>query len=195
MAFQSREDYKAWKAGRTTVPTSAPAPSAPQPPGTISSPGDVELRLSPLYAILFLGAGAVFTFLGLTRLGKAGPTFYSLCLAGGLIAIFVGIVMLQRRKVIVRMTSTALHLQGAVVPWKDIRSVEIVGFRRRWVGIYLLTPRTDLDAIALKARAAMKAMRYAGADFDYSILETDLPRSGEWFVEACTKRATAAREP
>jgi len=31
-----------------------------------------------------------------------------------------------------------------------------------------------------------------GADFDYVILETDLPRSGLWFVEECQRRIAAA---
>jgi hypothetical protein len=35
-------------------------------------------------------------------------------------------------------------------------------------------------------------MRSPGADFDYVILETDLPRSGPWFLEECRRRVAAA---
>jgi hypothetical protein len=34
-----------------------------------------------------------------------------------------------------------------------------------------------------------------GAEFDYAILETDLPRSGLWFVEECRRRAAASQPP
>jgi hypothetical protein len=92
--------------------------------------------------------------------------------------------MLRRRQVIVRMTSSALELRGVVIPWTEIRSVERVrDGRRYWIGVHLKTKRNDLDGIALKARAALKAMGSPGADFDYIVLETDLPRSGVWFVE------------
>ena len=38
-------------------------------------------------------------------------------------------------------------------------------------------------------------MRSPGAYFDYSILETDLPRSGVWFLEECRRRVAATQAP
>jgi hypothetical protein len=91
------------------------------------------------------------------------------------------------------MTASALHLRGVTIPWTEIRSLERVRDRRNyWIGIYLKTPRGDLDSVALEARAMLQAMRSPGADFDYAILETDLPRSGPWFIEECQRRMAAA---
>ena len=193
MAFQSREEYEAWKRRAAAAPGSAPDP-APQPEPPLSSdPGDVELRLSALYGAIVLAGGSIFAVLGLGRFGKAGPTFYTACLVIGLLAIPIGIALLRRRPVIVRMTASALHLRGVAIPWNDIRSLERVRERRNyWIGIYLKTPRTDFDAVALKARAMLQAVRSPGADFDYAILETDLPRSGLWFIEECQRRMAAA---
>ncbi|HEX4440400.1 MAG TPA: hypothetical protein VH854_10050 [Thermoanaerobaculia bacterium] len=190
MSFRSREEYEAWKRRAGTPPPVSP--SAPIPPEA-SEPGEIALRLSPLYGVLILAAGAVFAVLGLGRFGKAGPTFYTLCLAAGLVAILGGVWLLRRRGIIVRMTSSALHLREVAIPWREIRSVERVrDGRRYWVGICLTTPRTDLDDVALKARAVLRAMRSPGAECDYSILETDLPRSTVWFVEECRRRMAAA---
>ena len=61
--------------------------------------------------------------------------------------------------------------------------------RNYWIGVNLKTRRTDLDEVAKKARAALRAMGSPGADFDYVILETDLPRSGPWFIEECRRHA------
>jgi len=188
VAFQSREEYEAWKR-REKAQTPAVAPgSSPS-----LAPDEIALRLSPLYGAMVAAAGLVFTVLGLGRFGKAGPTFYTLSLVVGLVALLAGIWMLRRRGVIVRMTYSALELRGVVIPWTEIQSVERVrDGRRYWIGVHLKTKRTDLDGIALKARAALKAMGSPGADFDYVILETDLPRSGLWFVEECQRRIAAA---
>jgi hypothetical protein len=188
VAFQSREEYEAWKRREKTQ---APAVAPGSPPG--STPDEIVLRLSPLYGAMVFAAGLVFTVLGLGRFGKAGPTFYAFCLVVGLAALVAGVWMLRRRQVIVRMTSSALHLPGVVIPWTEIRSVERVrDGRRYWVGVHLKTKRNDLDGIALKARAVLQAMGSPGADFDYVILETDLPRSGVWFVEECQRRIAGA---
>jgi len=186
--FQSREEYEAWKRReKASAPPVGPG-SSPS-----SNPDEIALRLSPLYGAIVAGAGAIFAVLGLGRFGKAGPTFYTFCLVAGLVAVGAGIWMLRRRQVIIRMTSSALELRGVVIPWTEIRSVERLRENRRyWIGIYLKTKRTDLDGVALKARAILKAMGSRGADFDYSILETDLPRSGVWFVEECQRRIAAA---
>src|SRR5262245_53571902 len=193
MAFQSREEYEAWKrrAG-TPAPANPAAPVGSTPPVAVS-PGDIELRLSPLYGGIVAAAGAIFTVMGIGRFGKAGPTFYTFCLVVGLAAILIGVWMLRRRGVIVRMTASALHLQGAVIPWAETRSLERVLERRNyWIGVHLKTPRTDLDGIARKAQAALRAMGSRCADFDYTLLETDLPRSGPWFIEECERRMAAA---
>jgi hypothetical protein len=190
VAFQSREEYEAWKRReKAQAPAVAPG-SSPS-----STPDEIALRLSPLYGAMVAAAGLVFTVLGLGRFGKAGPTFYTFCLVVGLVAVVAGIWMLRRRQVIVRMTSSTLHLPGVAIPWTEIRSVERVRDGRRfWIGVHLKTKRTDLDGVALKARAVLQAMGSPGPDFDYVILETDLPRSGLWFVEECQRRmvATAA---
>ena len=195
MAFQSREEYEAWKRGAAAAPGTGSAPGANDRSSApvASGPGDIELRLSAIYGAIVVAGGVIFAVLGLGRFGKAGPTFYTFCLAVGLLAIPIGIVLLRRRSIIVRMTSSALHLRGTTIPWTEIRNLERVRERRSyWIGIYLKTPRTDLDAVALKARAMLKAMRSPGADFDYAILETDLPRSGLWFIEECQRRMAAA---
>jgi hypothetical protein len=67
--------------------------------------------------------------------------------------------------------------------------------RNYWIGINLKTRRTDLDAVALKARAALRAMGDPGADFDYTILEADLPCSGPLFIEECQRRMKEAGAP
>lgn len=199
MTFQSREEYEAWKrragAAEPEVPAPAPvAPGASAPSGGASQ--DVTLRLSALYGGLVLGAGLVFTAIGFLRFGKAGPTFHTICVLAGLAAILGGILLLRSRPVIVRLTPSALELRGTVIPWSEIRSLERVREGRNyWIGVYLKTPRTDLDSIALKARAALEAMRSRGADFDYVVLETDLPRSGLWFVDECRRRVAAAGSP
>jgi len=188
VAFQSREEYEAWKRREKTQ---APAVAPGSPPS--STPDEIELRLSPLYGAMVIAAGLVFTVLGLGRFGKAGSTFYTFCLVVGLVALAAGIGMLRRRQVIVRMTSSALEFRGVVIPWTEIRSVERVRDGRRfWIGVHLKTKRTDLDGVALKARAALQAMGSPGADFDYVILETDLPRSGVWLVEECQRRIAVA---
>ena len=196
-----------FRAGRNTKRRAAAAPgtaSGSETPGgstapIASEPGDIELRLSPLYGAIVVAAGLIFTDLGLGRFGKAGPTFYTACLVAGLLVIPIGIVLLRRRPVIVRMTSSALHLQGVAIPWTDIRSLERIRDRRNsWIGVHLKIPRTDLDAAARKARAVLQAMRSPGADLDYVALETDLPRTGPWFIEECQRRiaaATAAAPP
>jgi hypothetical protein len=196
VAFQSREEYEAWK--RRAASTEAGGPVSPAPASNASSPAaeasdDVSLRLSPLYGGLVLGAGVIFTAIGFLPFGKAGPTFHTICVLVGLVAIAGGILLLRNRGVIVRMTATALHLRDVTIPWGAIRDVERVrSGRNYWVGIFLKTPRTDLDTVALKARAALRSLGARGADFDYAILETDLPRSGLWFVEECRRRMAAA---
>lgn len=188
MAFQSREEYEAWKRREKAQAPAGTPDSSPSSP-----PDEIVLRLSPFYGAMVVAAGLVFTVLGLGRFGKAGPTFYAFCLVIGLLGVVAGIGMLRRRHVIVRMTSSVLQLRGVVIPWTEIRSVERVrDGRRYWIGVHLKTKRTDLDGIALKARAALEAMGSPGADFDYVILETDLPRSGVWFVEECQRRMAAA---
>jgi hypothetical protein len=192
VAFQSREEYEAWKR-RATAPAPTDATVAPPSFPTAAAPDEIALRLSPLYGALVAAAGLVFTFLGLTRVGKAGPTFYTISAIVGVLCILAGIWMLRHRKVIVRMTSSSLHLPGVVIPWTGIQKVERVREGRRyWIGVHLKTKRTDLDGIALKARAALRAMGSPTADFDYSILETDFPRSGIWFVEECQRRIAAS---
>ena len=197
MAFQSREEYEAWKrraAAPANAPPSATAGGSTTP--TAGDPGDVELRLSPLYGGIFVAAGVIFTVMGLGRFGKAGPTFYTLSVVGGLLAIAIGIWMLRSRSVIVQMTASALHLQGAVIPWTEIRDLERVRQQRNyWIGIYLKNPRADRDGIARKAQAVLRAMGSRGADFDYAILETDLPRSGQWFIEECQRRMATSGNP
>ncbi|HEY4229249.1 MAG TPA: hypothetical protein VGO79_03700 [Thermoanaerobaculia bacterium] len=196
MTFQSREEYEARKRRTATPEPGAPAPAAPALAASAHSAGtsdDVTLRLSPLYGGLVLGAGVIFTAIGFLRFGKAGPTFHTICVLAGLAAILGGILLLRSRPVIVRLTPSALELQGASIPWSAIRDVERVrSGRNYWIGVYLRTPRTDLDSAALKARAALEAMRSRGADFDYVVLETDLPRSGLWFVDECRRRVAAA---
>jgi hypothetical protein len=202
MAFQSREEYEAWKrraAGQAPASGGSDGPAPPRPStattatAAAASAGDMELRLSPLYGALVVFVGLVFTVIGLVPFGKAGPTFHTLCLIAGPVLVVIGIVMLRRRKVIVRMTSEALHLRKTVIPWNDIQSFERVRERRNyWIGINLKTRRTDLDEVAKKARAALRAMGSPGADFDYVILETDLPRSGIWFIEECQRCMAAA---
>src|SRR5262245_33548807 len=154
----------------------------------ILAPGDIELRLSPVYGAIVLFAGVVFTLIGILPFGKAGPKFHTICLLAGPVLIVIGIVMLRSRKVIVTMTSTALHLQGAVIPWGDIESFQrIREARNYWIGINLKTKRTDLGKMARGARAVLNAMGSRGTDFDYIILETDLPRSGLWFIDECQR--------
>lgn len=199
MTFQSREQDEAWRRRAERAELDAPAPASLSPGATAPSdgrPGDVTLRLSALYGGLVLGAGLVFTAIGFLRFGKAGPTFHTICVLAGLAAILGGILLLRSRPVIVRLTPSALELRGAVIPWGEIRSLERVREGRNyWIGVHLKTPRTDLDSIALKARAALEAMRSRGADFDYVVLETDLPRSGLWFVDECRRRVAAAGSP
>jgi hypothetical protein len=111
----------------------------------------------------------------------------------GLVALAAGVLLLRRRPIIARLTPTALHLRGVIIPWSAIRSLERVrSGRNYWIGIHLKEKRTDLDAVALKARAALRAIGARGADFDYAILETDLPRSGLWFVQECERRMATA---
>jgi len=111
----------------------------------------------------------------------------------GLVALAGGVLLLRRRPIIVRLTSTALHLRGVVIPWTAIRSLERVrSGRNYWIGIHLKEKRTDLDSVALKAQSVLRALRDRCADFDYAILETDLPRSGVWFVAECERRMAAA---
>jgi|SRR5215471_9640723 len=203
MAFQSREEYEAWKrraTGQAAASGSAPSTGRTNPlpampsaamtlSGSTASPGDIELRLSALYGAIVVFAGVVFTVIGLVPFGKAGPTFHEICLLVGPVLAMIGIVLLRRRKVIVKMTSDALHLPNVVIPWSEIQSFERVRDRRNyWIGVNLKTRRSDLDEIAKKARAVLKAMGSPGADFDYAILETDLPRSGLWFIEECQRR-------
>jgi hypothetical protein len=196
LTFQSREEYEAWKRRSASPEPGAPTPASSAPAMSEPSGGtsdDVRLRLSALYGGLVLGAGLVFTAIGFLPLGKVGPTFHTICVLAGLAAILGGILLLRSRPVIARLTPSALELRGAVIPWAEIRSLERVREGRNyWIGVYLKTPRTDLDSIALKARAALKAMRSRGADFDYVVLETDLPRSGLWFVDECRRRVAAA---
>jgi hypothetical protein len=204
MAFRSREEYETWKArqANSPPPTAQSSTGKTVPPAADSlaglpesgrpEPGDIELRLSPLYGLLTLFAGVVFVLLGLMPWDKGGPTFRKICLVGGAAAIAGGIALLRRRPVIVRMTSRALHLRGAVIPWTEIRDLEREYIRRNfWININLKTRRTDLDAAAQKARAALRALGQS-ADFDYTIMENDLPRSGIWFVEECKRRMAAA---
>lgn len=196
MAFRDRKDYETWKArrdGAETSPQARPAESSGRDGGVvIPEPGDIALRLSPLYGLLVLAAGVVFGLLGVMPWNKGGPTFRTLCLVGGAACVLGGIVLLRNRAVIVRMTSRALHLREAVIPWAEIRSVEREYLRRNfWININLKTKRTDFDAVAQKARAALRALGQT-ADYDYTILENDLPRSGIWFVEECRRRMAAA---
>jgi hypothetical protein len=184
VAFQSREDYERWKSGRGTSESASERTAIPEA-------GDIELRMSAIYGVITLFAGAVFLFLGVVPIGKGGPTFRTLCLVVGPLALLGGILLLRSRKVIVRMTRDTLQIPGAVIPWKDIDRLEREYSRRNfWIHIYLRTPRTDLDGVALKARAMLSAMGKP-ADYDYTILETDLPRSGIWFIEECQRRMSA----
>jgi len=195
MGFRSRDDYERWKSERKTSEATPRAEQTSTPrPGPSDPPGDIELRLSPLYALLTLGLGVVFTVLGAIPIGKGGPTFRMLCLVVGPLALLVGVLLFRNRAVIVRMTSDALHIQGAVIPWKKIDRLER-GYTRRnyWVHIHLKEKRTDLDAAALKARAILRALGDA-ADYDYAIMENDLTRSGIWFMEECRRRIAAAEE-
>ncbi len=201
MSFQSPEEYEAWKR-RAGSPTAAAAPDprtaaeAAAPPPAVGDTDDVTLRLSPLYGALVLAAGVVFVAIGFLPFGKAGPTFHTICVLVGLVAIPGGILLLRNRQVIARLTPSALHLRGVIIPWSAIESLERVRDRRNyWIGINLKTKRTDLDSVALKARAALRAMGSPGADFDYSILETDLPRPGLWFLEECRRRVAEAATP
>jgi len=190
VAFQSREEYEAWRR-RAGSPEEIgiPAEQAEAPAGD-----DLTLRLSALYGALVLAAGVMFTAIGFLPFGKAGPTFRTMCVLAGLAAILGGLLLLRNRPVIVRLTRSSLELRGVSIPWSEIRSLERVrSARNYWIGIHLRTPRTDLDSAALKARAALRVMRSPGADFDYSILETDLPRSGVWFLEECRRRIAAAQ--
>jgi hypothetical protein len=199
MAFQSREEYEAWKR-RATAPTSASAPAAPSgattppaPSTTIPSPEDIELRLSPLYGALMVFIGLVFTVIGFVPFGKAGPTFHTICRIVGPAAILAGIVMLHRRNVIVRITSSALCLRNAVIPWNEIASFQRFRLARSyWIGINLKIKRTDLGESAKKAEAILRAMGKSSPDVDYVIMETDLPRSGRWFINECERRMAAA---
>lgn len=148
--------------------------------------------MSALYAAVTLFAGVVFFVIGVIPFGKGGPTFRTLCLVVGAAAIPLGILLWVKRPIVARLTSRALHLKDVVIPWTEIDRFERSYTRRNyWVDIYLKTKRTDLDAVALKARALMRAMG-RDADFDYSIIETDLPKSGLWFIEECKRRMGAA---
>jgi hypothetical protein len=135
----------------------------------------------------------VFTVIGFAPSGKAGPTFHMICRVVGPLAILAGALMLRGRKVIVRITSSALHIPGAVIPWKDIDNFQRVREARNyWIGINLKTKRTDLDGVARKAQKVLHAIGSRCAEFDYAILETDLPRSGLWFIDECQRRMAAA---
>jgi len=206
MAFQSREEYEAWKRRATGQATAssgtAPAdsrfqatakPAATPAVTAVASPDDIELRLSALYGAIVVFAGVAFAVIGFVPFGKAGPTFHTICRIAGPLAILAGIVLLRSRKVFIRMTASGLQLHQTVIPWTDIQGFQRMRSRRNyWIGINLKTPQTDLDKIALKARAVPRAMGDPGADFDYVILETDLPRSGLWFIDECQRRMAAA---
>jgi hypothetical protein len=188
MAFGNRDDYEAWKAQRATGAEAPVVSAAPH----VSSPGDVELRLSPLYAICFLAAGAVFVVMGLVP-NKGGPTFHKLSLVGGLVSVAIGVLLYLTRGIVVRMTDQSLQIPGVVIPWRDIREVRRArAGRNYWVGIVLQTPRQDRGAIAQKIVALERAVGSQFADFDYAMLETDLPRSGQWFIDECHRRIASA---
>ena len=196
MAFRDREEYEAWKARQDRADASRrPAESSARtrPERTAGpEPGDIELRMSPLYGLLTLFAGVVFSLLGVMPWNKGGPAFRTLCFAVGGAAVVGGILLLRNRRVIVRMTSGSLQIPEAVIPWTAIEKLERESSRRNfWIHIHLKTKRTDPDAAALKARAALRALGLS-SDFDYTVLETDLPRSGPWFIEECQRRIAAA---
>jgi hypothetical protein len=197
MAFGSREEYEA---RRRVKPVSDAVPQSPgvaAPAARSAGPrsvgqadrSDVELRMSPLYGAIVLLAGLTFCVLAVLPQNRGGRNFRIFCAVTGAGAVAGGILLLRRRGVVVRMTATELHLPGAAIPWGEIRDIRRArSYRSYWIGIYLKNPRTDLTGVQRRARAMLAASQSPLADADYAILETDLPRSGLWFLEECRRR-------
>jgi hypothetical protein len=196
MAFGSRQKQEAGRARRTAgdVPGQreavAPAGQAAGPrPIERREPADLELRMSPLYGGIVLSVGLTFCVLAVLPRNTGGRNFRVFCGITGVGAMAGGILLLRRRPVVVRMTATELCLPGAVIPWSELQDVRRArSYRNFWIGVYLKNPRKDLDGVSRRAREMLMAQNAPLADADYVIRETDLPRSGLWFLEECRKR-------
>jgi len=200
MAFGSREEYEARRRVEPTGDAVHESPGVAAPVARPAGPrsvgrtdrSDIELRMSPLYGALVLLAGLTFCVLAVLPQNRGGRNFRIFCAVTGAGAVAGGVLLLRRRGVVVRMTATELHLPGAVIPWEEIRDIRRArSYRSYWIGIYLKNPRTDLSGVQRQAQAILAANQSSLADADYAILETDLPRSGLWFLEECNRR----REP
>src|SRR5215472_17849622 len=198
MAFGSREEYEARRRAKHAGDAVPQSPGGAAPVAQRAGPrsvgrtdrSDIELRMSPLYGALVLLAGLTFCVLAVLPQNRGGRNFRIFCAVTGTGAVAGGVLLLRRRGVVVRMTATELHLPGAVIPWGEIRDIRRArSYRSSWIGIYLKNPRTDLSGIQRQARAILAANQSSLADADYAILETDLPRSGLWFLEECYTRS------
>ena len=179
---------------------------------------DIELRLSPLYAWLLIGFGAIFLLLGvliaspIARGQNVGLGFFiSLASIG---AIVGGNYWRRHLPVMVRMTSHQLSLpkmwpRRVVVPWSEITEIEkktVTFFRRGMrqtsdlVFIKLKNPLTSNDQLSRSWPAykrfndmlmnGVKNNLLGGHDL-FLNPQDEFLRDADWFIAECKKRMEA----
>lgn len=179
---------------------------------------DIVLRMSPLYAWLLIGFGAIFLLLGLLfAFGSAKGHNLGLglliCLAS-IGAIVGGNYWRQHLPVMVRMTSRELRLpkmwpRQVVVPWSEIAEIEkktVTGVRHgvrqsaEWVCIKLKNPLPSNDKLSQSWQAynkfddalmnGVKNNLLGGYDL-FLNPQDEFLRSADWFISECKKRMEA----
>ena len=157
-------------------------------------PPVVEIRFSPVYAWLLIGAGAIFFFLSFL-VGSKNPglgIFIGILSVGG---IFGGNYWRHHLHVVARMTPRELFLQrGGTVSWTNIAAIEKKTIRLPYKGVM---QETSYVCIKLKTPSKApdrlqgfldKVKKTVLGGYDIVVGDSELSCSVDFFIAECKKR-------
>ena len=163
----------------------------------------LEIRFSPVYAWLLMGAGAVFFLLSLLFASPFGArrmnTAFDLFLAVlSLAAIVGGNYWRHHRHVVARLTPRQLILRrGGAVNWTDIAQID-----KKEIHVRYRASMGDSEYVCIKLKSKrpvepglaglLLTLKSRLTGYDIIVPATELSCSAEFFIAECRKRMAAA---
>lgn len=157
----------------------------------------LEIRFTPAYAWILMGAGGVFFLLSFL-VGSKTPALGIFIAVLSVGAVFGGNYWRHHLHVVARMMPRQLVLQReGIVKWSEIAMIEKKTIHMRhkgvphqsaYVCIKLKTPRQAADKLQGFLNKVKKVVLFG---YDIVVAESELSCSADYFIAECRKRMVA----